>query len=105
MQSDFPQFAAKNAEKTIKKLTKIKNAIPDKFKFIHFHAYTIDYGDKGEIKHLKHDDSMPDGRPGMPNLNDFVDVLKEMDIDPWVISEALDSQELGAKYMHDLYVK
>ena len=87
------------------KLIKIKNSIPDKFKYIHFHAYTIDYGDKGEIKHLKHGDFMPDGRPGMPNLDDFVAVLKEMDIDPWVISEALDSQELGAKYMHDLYIK
>lgn len=87
------------------KLTKIKNAIPDKFKYIHFHAYTIDYGDKGEIKHLKHGDSMPDGRPGMPNLDDFVAVLKEMNIAPWVISEALDTQELGAKYMHDLYIK
>ncbi len=87
------------------KLMKIKNEIPEKFKYIHFHAYTINYGDKGEIKHLKHGESMPDGSVGMPNLDDFVAVLKEMQIDPWVISEALDTQELGAKYMHDLYVK
>lgn len=87
------------------KLLKIKNVIPEKFKYIHFHAYTINYGDKGEIKHLKHGENMPDGSVGMPNLNDFVSVLKEMQIDPWVISEALDTQELGAKYMHDLYVK
>ncbi len=87
------------------KLMQIKNAIPDKFKYIHFHAYTIDYGNKGEIKHLMHGCNMPDGRPGMPNLDDFVAVLKEMNIEPWVISEALDSQEQGAKYMHDLFVK
>ncbi len=87
----------------LEKLTKIKNALPEKFKYIHFHAYTINYGDKGEIKHLKHGENMPDGRVGMPNLADFVDVLKEMKIDPWVISEALDTQEIGAKYMRDLY--
>ena len=74
-----------------------------KFKYIHFHAYTINYGDKGEVKHLKHGETMPNGEEGKPNLNDFVDVLKEMNIDPWVISEALDSQEIGAKYMCDLY--
>lgn len=87
------------------KLQKIKDAIPDKFEKIHFHAYTINYGEKGEIKHLYFGEKMPDGREGLPNLADFIDVLKEMNIDPWVISEALDSQELGAKYMHDLYVK
>ncbi len=85
------------------KLQKIKDAIPEKFNYIHFHAYTINYGDKGEIKHLTHGENMPDGREGRPNLDDFVAVLKEMNITPWVISEALDSQEIGAKYMRDLY--
>ena len=46
---------------------------------------------------------MPDGSEGLPNLNNFVEVLKEMNIDPWVISEASDTQEIGAKYMRDLY--
>ncbi len=87
------------------KLQKIKDEIPEKFDKIHFHAYTICYGDKGEIKHLKHGDTMPDGSAGMPNLNDFIDVIKEMEIAPWVISEALDSQEIGAKFMRDLYAK
>ena len=48
---------------------------------------------------------MPDGSEGMPNLDDFVAVLKEMNISPWVISEASDTQELGAKYMRDAYSK
>lgn len=87
----------------IDRLQKIKDELPEKFKYIHFHAYTINYGDKGEVKHLKHGETMPNGEEGKPNLNDFVDVLKEMNIDPWVISEALDSQEIGAKYMCDLY--
>ena len=46
---------------------------------------------------------MPDGREGKPNLEDFVFLLHEMEIEPWVISEAHDSQELGAKYMRDKY--
>ena len=86
------------------KLQKIKDAIPEKFEHIHFHAYTINYGDKGEIKHLMHGENMPDGSVGMPNMDNFVGVLKEMNISPWVISEALDSQEIGAKYMYDLYL-
>ena len=85
------------------KLEKIRNEIPEKFKFIHFHAYTINFNDKGEIKHLMHGENMPDGNVGKPNLDDFVTLLHEMEIDPWVISEASDTQEIGAKYMRDLY--
>ena len=87
------------------KLQNVADAIPEKFKQIHFHAYTINYGDKGELKHLKHGENMPDGRVGMPNLDDFIEVIKEMNIDPWIVSEASDTQEIGAKYMRDLYIK
>ncbi len=87
------------------RLDKVKKALPEKFSQIHFHAYTIQYGEKGEIKHLKHGENMADGSVGMPNLDDFVAVLHEMKIDPWVVSEALDSQEQGAKYMHDLFIQ
>lgn len=87
----------------IQKLEKIKQALPEKFKYIHFHAYTINYNDKGEVKHLVHGENMPNGEQGMPNLDDFVAVLHEMNIKPWVISEAHQSQELGAKYMLGLY--
>lgn len=85
------------------KLEKVKQELPEKFKYVHFHAYTINYNDKGEIKHLIHGENMPDGSVGRPNLDDFVTLLHEMNIDPWVISEAHDSQELGAKYMRDKY--
>ena len=61
----------------IDKLSKIKREIPEKFKHIHFHAYTINYGDKGEIKHLMHGENMPNGEVGKPNLDDFVTVLKD----------------------------
>ena len=87
------------------RLEKIKAQLPEKFKYIHFHAYTIEYNDKGEVKHLVHGENMSDGRVGKPNLDDFVQILHEMSIEPWVISEASDSQEIGAKYMHDLYAK
>ncbi len=87
------------------RLTKLKNAIPEKFDKVHFHAYTIQYNDKGEVKHLVHGANMIDGREGRPNLDEFVDVLHLMEIDPWIISEASDSQELGAMYIHDAYLK
>lgn len=87
------------------KLVKIKNELPEKFKHVHFHAYTINYNEKGEIKHLIHGENMPDGSEGKPNLDDFVSLLHEMKIEPWVISEAHDSQELGAKYMRDKYLE
>ncbi len=92
----------KNALKV--RLEKLKTALPEKFKYVHFHAYTINYGEKGEINHLVHGENMPNGSVGRPNLGDFVDLLHEMNIDPWVISEASDSQEIGAKYMRDLYL-
>ena len=85
------------------RLLKLKNELPEKFKHIHFHAYTINYNDKGEIKHLMHGENMPDGSVGKPNLDDFITLLHEMGISPWVISEASDTQEIGAKYMFDLY--
>ena len=85
------------------RLEKLRNELPEKFKYVHFHAYTINYNDKGEIKHLVHGESMPDGTVGKPDLKDFIEILKEMDINPWVVSEASDSQEIGAKYMRDLY--
>lgn len=87
------------------KLQKVKDELPDKFKYIHFHAYTINYNDKGEIKHLMHGEDMPNGSEGRPNLQEFVELLHEMEIEPWVISEASDTQEIGAKYMRDLYNK
>ena len=87
------------------RLQKLKNELPEKFKYVHFHAYTINYNDKGEVKHLIHGENMPDGRAGKPNLDDFVSLLHEMGINPWVISEASDTQEIGAKYMRDLYNK
>ena len=85
------------------RLQKMKDELPEKFKYVHFHAYTINYNDKGEIKHLMHGENMPNGDVGRPNLDDFVSLLHEMEISPWVISEASDTQEIGAKYMRDLY--
>lgn len=87
------------------KLQQIKDAIPDKFDYIHFHAYTINYNDKGEIKHLVHGENMPNGEEGLPNLTSFVELLKEFNLTPWVISEAHESQDKGAKFMHDKYLE
>lgn len=85
------------------KLEHLRQELTNKFNDVHFHAYTINYGDKGEIKHLVHGEKMPDGSEGLPNLDWFVELLHEFNLEPWVISEAHDSQELGAKYIRDKY--
>lgn len=87
------------------KLNKLKTELPDKFAHTHFHAYTINYGDKGEIHHLVHGEDMPNGGKGLPNLDEFVELLKEFNLTPWVVSEARDSQDKGAIYMHEKYVE
>ena len=87
------------------KLQHLKEELTDKFNYVHFHAYTINYGDKWEIKHLVHGETMPDGSEGLTNLDWFVELLHEFNLEPWVISEAHDSQELGAKYIRDTYFK
>ena len=87
------------------KFQHLKDSLPEKFADTHFHAYTINYGDKGEIKHLVHGEKMPNGEEGMPNLNWFVELLKEFNLTPWVISEASESQEQGAMYMKQEYEK
>ena len=92
-----------NVEDLRARLKKLKEELPEKFKYVHFHAYTINYNDKGEVKHLMHGENMPDGSVGKPSLEDFVSLLHEMEIDPWVISEASDTQEIGAKHMLDLF--
>ena len=85
------------------RIAKIRDELPEKFDKIHFHAYTIQYNDKGEVHHLRHGENMDNGEPGLPNLDDFAKVLHEFNLDPWVISEAMDTQELGAKYILDCY--
>jgi hypothetical protein len=52
-----------------------------------------------------HGENMPNGDEGRPNLDDFVALLHVMQIEPWVVSEASDTQEIGAKYMRDKYKK
>lgn len=85
------------------RLEKIKKQIPEKFEKIHFHAYTIQYNDKGEMHHLVHGETMSNGEEGKPNLKQFVNVLHKMNVKPWVVSEAKESQEISAKYMRDLF--
>lgn len=85
-------------------ISKLQNELSkEKFENLHFHAYAILHSDKGEIRHLMHGENYADGSAGLPNLNDFIDVLKEFEITPYIISEARASQELGAKFMRDYY--
>lgn len=85
---------------------KLKESLSaDKFQNIHFHAYTILYGDKGEIRHLVHGEKYPDDTVGEPNLADFVSLVKKYKLNTWIVSEARDSQDLGAIFMRKEYDK
>lgn len=92
-----------NKQAIFDRITKLKRELPVKFDKVHFHAYTIQYNDKGEVKHLVHGDNMANGSEGRPNLDEFIDVIHEMNIDPWIVSEASDSQELSAIYMYEAF--
>ena len=59
----------------------------------HFHCYTIEYGEKGEIKHKVHDDNDAEF------LDNFVLACQQKNLKPWVISEALNSQDESARYL------
>ncbi|MBQ8430858.1 MAG: TIM barrel protein [Clostridia bacterium] len=95
----------KSKEILREKLQHLKDELPSKFEAVHFHAYTINYNDKGEVKHLAHGENMPTGEEGLPNLSGFVELLKEFNIEPWVVSEAHETQEQGAIYMHEKYLE
>lgn len=63
----------------------------------HFHCYTIEYNEKGEIKHRVFNDS------DCEFLDNFVLACKSKNMTPWVISEALNSQDESAKYIGKKY--
>lgn len=81
--------------------------IVDKFvydlgkKEIHIHFSKIEYGAKGEIKHLTFDSD-----PGYgPNEKFMVDCLKKYDANFRIVSESAGTQDVDAKIMLDYYKK
>ncbi len=63
----------------------------------HFHCYTIEYNEKGEVKHRVFNEN------DCEFLDNFVMACKRKNMTPWVISEALNSQDESAKYICKKY--
>ncbi len=70
----------------------------DKMKNFHVHFSKIEYTAKGEVKHLTFEDEKygPDFKP-------LAEVLKELNLSPYVICESAGTQDIDALYMKKTY--
>lgn len=78
----------------------IENIGLDKVKKIHIHFSKIEYGPKGELKHLTFEDSQYG-----PEFKGLAEVIKEYNMSPVIICESKGTQAEDAKIMQDLQKK
>lgn len=71
----------------------------EKAKKTHIHFSKIEYGDKGEIRHLTLDDQVYG-----PEFEPLARVLKKYDMSPVVISESKEQMAIDAKRLKDIYL-
>lgn len=83
-------------EKVIKYL--IDNLGFEKVKNMHIHFSKIEYGDKGEIKHLTFEDKVYG-----PEFENLAIVLKKYNLEPMIICESRDTQSQDARNMKEIY--
>ncbi len=70
----------------------------DKTNHCHIHFSKIKYGEKGEIAHLTFEDEVYG-----PNFQPFLECIKEMKLNPVVISESKGTQAEDSKTMSEYY--
>ena len=80
----------------------LKSYLGDRFNRVHIHFQKIEYGEKGEIKHITFDND-PNGYG--PCFEDLAGVLKEYNIEGEVISESDGHQTREAVEMKNIYLK
>ena len=68
--------------------------------FVHIHFSKIEYGAKGEIRHLKFDE---DEKNYGPDFELLAKVLKKLDIDATIICESRGSQTKDAVKMKEIF--
>lgn len=78
----------------------LKKYLGDRYKKVHIHFSKIEYGSKGEIRHL----TFEDDRFG-PEFEPLAKVLKKHNIDACIISESAGTQTLDAIIMKNIYNK
>lgn len=70
----------------------------ERMKHFHVHFSKIMYGAKGEIKHLTFEDSTYG-----PEFQPLAVALKELSLEPYIVSESAGSQAEDAAIMRDIY--
>ncbi len=88
--------SSENFEQLIKYL--IDNIGIEKVRKMHVHFSKIEYGAKGEIKHLTFEDQAYG-----PRFEDLAPVLKKYDLQPFIICESSGSQTKDAIIMKEIY--
>ncbi len=70
----------------------------DKIKHVHIHFSKIEYGSKGEVKHLTFEDTTygPDFLP-------LAEAIKELNLEPIIVCESREIMAVDAKKMRDIY--
>ena len=74
----------------------------DRFRKVHIHFSKIEYGAKGEIKHLNFDE---DENNFGPNFEPLAKVLKKLNIEATIICESRGNQTMDAKKMKEIFTQ
>lgn len=74
----------------------------DRFRKVHIHFSKIEYGAKGEIKHLNFDE---DEKKFGPDFELLAKVLKKLNIEATVICESRGNQTMDAKKMKEIFTQ
>jgi deoxyribonuclease-4 len=69
-------------------------------KKLHCHFYPIEFTEKGEKKHKGARD-----KDAFPKFEPFANLIREFKMEPTLISESKDSQDIGALHMRDVMKK
>ncbi len=96
--NSFNQGSLKTEEDFEKVFEIFKSYLGDRFNKVHIHFSKIEYGKKGEIRHLTFEDNVYG-----PNFEPLAKVLKNYNIDACVISESAGTQTKDACTMQNIY--
>ena len=76
----------------------VSNLGYEKMKNFHVHFSKIEYGAKGEIRHLTFEDEVYG-----PNFEPLSNVLKTLKLEPYIVCESAGTQDKDALYMKNVY--
>lgn len=100
--NSFNGGSLKSSEDYDKIFNTLKEKLGDRYNHIHVHFSKIQYGDKGELKHLTFD---TDTENYGPNFEDLVPVLKKNNVEGVIICESHGAQTKDALSMRDKFYK